>query len=141
MPVNRIIATEEILWPNFSKSDHQEPVDQKVDNAIHWITLHSVVNAIVSLILLRWIVIYEVPVVSTLDSSIQETASNLSFSSDLVRGVHTRARKRAARLAPSVTRVVICVSRAFCSTDEEKRETARSLSIHRWINHYSAEKY
>ena len=31
------------------------------------------------------------------------------------------------RLAPSVTRVVICVSRAFCSTDKEKRETARSL--------------
>ena len=30
-------------------------------------------------------------------------------------------------LAPSVTRVVICVSRAFCSTDQEKRETARSL--------------
>ena len=33
-----------------------------------------------------------------------------------------------SRLAPSVTRVVICVSRAFCSTDQEKRETARSLS-------------
>ena len=32
-------------------------------------------------------------------------------------------------LAPSVTRVVICVSRAFCSTDQEKRETARSLFI------------
>ena len=32
-----------------------------------------------------------------------------------------------SRLAPSVTRVVICVSRAFCSTDQEKRETARSL--------------
>jgi len=26
------------------------------------------------------------------------------------------------------TRVVICVSRAFCSTDQEKRETARSLT-------------
>jgi len=32
-----------------------------------------------------------------------------------------------SRFAPSVTRVVICVSRAFCSTDQEKRETARSL--------------
>ena len=30
-------------------------------------------------------------------------------------------------LAPSVTRVVICVSRTFCLTDQEKRETARSL--------------
>ena len=34
-----------------------------------------------------------------------------------------------SRLAPSVTRVVICVSRAFCSTDQEKRETARSLFL------------
>ena len=33
-----------------------------------------------------------------------------------------------SRLAPSVTRVVICVSRAFFSTDQEKRETARSLN-------------
>ena len=32
-----------------------------------------------------------------------------------------------SRIAPSVTRVVICVSWAFCSTDQEKRETARSL--------------
>ena len=32
-----------------------------------------------------------------------------------------------SRLSPSVTRVVICVSQAFCSTDQEKRETARSL--------------
>ena len=32
-----------------------------------------------------------------------------------------------SRLAPSVSRVVICVSRAFCSMDQEKRETARSL--------------
>ena len=31
------------------------------------------------------------------------------------------------RLAPSVTRVVICVSRPFCSTDQEKRKTALSL--------------
>ena len=72
------------------------------------------------------------------------TASSLSFSSDLVRGVHARAsverrspetrERRAAareekllclsRLAPSVTRVVICASRAFWSTDQEKRETA-----------------
>ena len=72
MPVNRIIATEEILGANFSKSDHhdQEPVVQKVENAIHWITLHSVVNSVLSLILIRCIVSYEVPVVSTLDSSI-----------------------------------------------------------------------
>ena len=42
-----------------------------------------------------------------------------------VRGVHARA---SAALAPSVTRVVIYVSRAFCLTDQEKRETARSLS-------------
>ena len=34
-----------------------------------------------------------------------------------------------SRLAPSVTRVVICVSRAFCSTDKEKRETARTLNF------------
>ena len=32
-------------------------------------------------------------------------------------------------LAPSVTRVVICVSRSFCSMDQEKRETARSLCM------------
>ena len=70
MPVNRIIAIVEILGPNFSKSDHQEPVDQKVDNANHRITLHLVVNAVISLILIRCMVIYEVPVVSTLDSSI-----------------------------------------------------------------------
>ena len=45
--------------------------------------------------------------------------------------MHARARVERetclSRLAPSVTRVVICVSRAFCSTDQEKRETARSL--------------
>ena len=68
MPLNRIIATEEILWPNFSKSDHQDPADQKVDNANHRITLHSVVNAALSLILISCMVIYEVTVVSTLDS-------------------------------------------------------------------------
>ena len=34
---------------------------------------------------------------------------------------------RAAVRASLVSRVVICVSRAFCSTDQEKRETARSL--------------
>jgi len=32
-----------------------------------------------------------------------------------------------SNLAPLVTRVVICVSRTFCSTDQEERETARSL--------------
>ena len=57
------------------------------------------------------------------------------FLQKIVRGVHARAsverRSREtrclSRLAPSVTCVVICVSRAFCSTDQEKRETARSL--------------
>ena len=34
-----------------------------------------------------------------------------------------------SRLAPSVTRVVICVYRAFRSTEQEKRETARSLAL------------
>ena len=38
-----------------------------------------------------------------------------------------RGRQPVSRLSPSVTRVVICVSGAFCSTDQEKRETARSL--------------
>ena len=32
-----------------------------------------------------------------------------------------------SRLAPSVTRVVICVSRAFCSTDQDKRENFENL--------------
>ena len=41
-----------------------------------------------------------------------------------------------SRLAPSVTRVVICVSRAFCSTDQEKRETARSLQWFDIISFY-----
>ena len=63
-----------------------------------------------------------------------------------VRGVHARAsverrsrerRERRAsclsRLAPSVTRVVICVSQAFCSKDQEKRETARCLSPKRFF--------
>ena len=36
-----------------------------------------------------------------------------------------------SRLAPSVTRVVICVFRAICSTDQEKRETACSLRVNR----------
>ena len=39
-----------------------------------------------------------------------------------------REKRGRPRLAPSVTRVVICVSREFCSTDQEKRETARSLN-------------
>ena len=32
-----------------------------------------------------------------------------------------------SNLASLVRRVVICVSRTFCSTDQEKRQTARSL--------------
>ena len=39
-----------------------------------------------------------------------------------------RKPRDARRAPPSVTRVVICVSRAFCSTDQDKRETARSLT-------------
>ena len=39
------------------------------------------------------------------------------------------ARNEGGSLAPLVTRVVICVSRTFCSADQEKRETARSLSV------------
>ena len=38
-----------------------------------------------------------------------------------------------SRLAPSITRLVICVSRALCSTDQEKRETARSLPMFRYV--------
>ena len=51
------------------------------------------------------------------------SALSLPFTAEnVVRGVHARA-----SVAPSVMHVVICVSRAFCSTDQEKRETARSL--------------
>ena len=50
---------------------------------------------------------------------------SLFFFRFTVRGEHARA---GAGLAPSVTRVVIYVSRAFCSTDQERRETTRSLS-------------
>ena len=39
-----------------------------------------------------------------------------------------------SRLAPLVTRVVICVSRAFCSTNQEKRDTARGLAHNREFN-------
>ena len=66
----------------------------------------------------------------------------VSFSSYLVPvrgGTQARAWKpREARnegglsnLAHLVTRVVICVSRTFCSTDQEKRETVRSLRCSR----------
>ena len=41
------------------------------------------------------------------------------------------AKPRDARNAPSVTRVVICVSRAICSMYQEKRETVRSLGLRR----------
>ena len=72
------------------------------------------------------------------------TTSILYFSSEIMRGVHANAnasverRSRERRetrvgglsnLVPLVTREVICVSRMFCSTDQEKRETARSLSF------------
>ena len=42
------------------------------------------------------------------------------------------------KLAPSVTHVVICVSHAFCSTDQEKRETARSLILEMPFGHQIA---
>ena len=42
-----------------------------------------------------------------------------------------RARERRAAKRRSDTRVVICVSRAFCSTDQENRETTRNLSRRR----------
>ena len=59
------------------------------------------------------------------------------FSTGLVRGVNAREsvdessslrRKKKASGAYTVTRVVNCVSRAFCSKDQEKRKTAGSLS-------------
>ena len=65
--------------------------------------------------------------------------SILSFSSDLVRGVHAHVsverqsgdmretRAAAQEVTRVVTHVVICMSRAFCLTDQEKRETACSL--------------
>ena len=49
------------------------------------------------------------------------------------RGGHPDKKKEGLwRLAPSVMRVVICVSHAFCSTDQERRESAHSvfLSLH-----------
>ena len=41
-----------------------------------------------------------------------------------------------SRLAPSATHVVICVSRAFCPTDKQKRETARGLGIQRILKSF-----
>ena len=44
-----------------------------------------------------------------------------------------------SRLAPSITRVTIFVSRAFHSTDQEKKETARSLiGISDFKGHYAS---
>ena len=40
------------------------------------------------------------------------------------------------KLVPSVTRVVISVSRAFCSTDQEKRDTPRSLILEMSFGHH-----
>ena len=51
------------------------------------------------------------------------TASSLSFSSDLVRGGARALSGEAARREKRGR----CVSPAFCSTDQEKRETAHSL--------------
>ena len=53
------------------------------------------------------------------------------FSKGSARAWETRETR--AALAPSVTRVVICVSRAFCPTDQEKRETACSLHF-TWLS-------
>ena len=41
-----------------------------------------------------------------------------------------------SRLAPSVTHVVICLSRAFCSTNQEERFTAHSLLILLLVNNF-----
>ena len=65
-------------------------------------------------------------------NELQERIARLravSFSSALVRGVHARAsvQRRSHETRETRARVVICVSRAFCSTDQEKRATARSL--------------
>ena len=43
----------------------------------------------------------------------------------------TRKETQVREVGTSVTRVVICVSQAFCSTDQEKIETARSLGKER----------
>ena len=41
------------------------------------------------------------------------------------------------KLAPSVMRVFICVSRVFCSTDQEKRESARGLILEMPFGHHN----
>ena len=81
---------------------------------------------------------------STVVDTVTEVSTNLRvdceqslfFSRFSERNAHARerwaekqrdARNEGASSAPSVTRVVIYVSQAFCSTDQEKRETARSL--------------
>ena len=38
-------------------------------------------------------------------------------------------RKKRGRLASSITHMVICVSHEYCSMDQEKRESARSLHV------------
>ena len=47
------------------------------------------------------------------------------------RSISRKWKKKTLKLhnRPYITRLVICVSRAFCSTNEERRETARSLVI------------
>ena len=85
---------------------------------------------------------HKLPIFSTSGTRAEKVDCERSLfsSSDLVRGVpraralsdeaarrEKRGRLPVSRLASSVTRVVIFVSRAFCSTDQQKRETARSL--------------
>ena len=85
---------------------------------------------------------HKLPIFSTSGTRAEKVDCERSLfsSSDLVRGVpraralsdeaargEKRGRLPVSRLAPSVTRVVIYASRAFCSTDQQKRETARSL--------------
>ena len=51
------------------------------------------------------------------------------FSKGSARAQERLAAKPGDTRNESVTRVVICVSRAFCSTEQEKRETTRSLVL------------
>ena len=71
----------------------------------------------------------------------EQSLFSFRFSEGSTRGQEMQEKRRETRLsclAPWVTRVVICVPRAFCSTDWEKRETARILGwlpyMGRWID-------
>ena len=60
----------------------------------------------------------------------EQSLFSFRFSEGSTRAHEMQEKRRETRLsclAPLVTRVVISVSHAFCSTDLEKRETARIL--------------